>query len=386
MGWRRHVHAFFTSFGYMRRAWRAAQAECLISWYRAGRVGDRWIEFFLRDPFAFWTVRILPGLLPLPAKWKRFLTEWRYARDSIAGAAWFMVHFYRDAAFRVRWLTHEVEEGAKEGMLTPAEKQHILERVPDPFIQKYLKCLAVHICTLPITQVISVVVAAYVAIRYGKTWTAGLAYAGTVLFAFQWLPISPGSLTRGTYVVYLMIKERNRRNYWLAVIVSYWHYVGYLGFPLQMVKEFPTLSRFMAGGWATRVVKCIPVFGERGALLEHWIFDIFFNVPLVVRRWFEERRSEPWRMKQVALALGMALVFQRLLFRGITVLGAGEWMIALSVDLLVAVRAGVALATRERGRGWLFYCGLLYTSPIWIEVMSRVLVGLVKFFALYNIW
>ena len=284
--WRRHVAAFFTSFRYMRRTWRAAQAECLIDWYREGRVGDRMLEVYLRDPFYFWTARVLPGWLPLPAKWHRFLTDWPYAGKAVKDAVAYPIRFYRDAAFRVEWLTTETEDGARTGMLTPAEREHVLERVPDPFIQKYLKCVAVHVCTLPITQVISVVVAIWAAVRFGKTWGEAWLYGVGVLAGFQFLPISPGSLVRGTYVVYLMIKERNWRNYWVAVIVSYWHYIGYLGFPLQMVKEFPTLARFMAGRWATKMTGIIPVFGEKGALLEHWVFDLFFNVPLSIKRAF----------------------------------------------------------------------------------------------------
>ncbi|MBN2311083.1 MAG: hypothetical protein JXR94_19055, partial [Candidatus Hydrogenedentes bacterium] len=170
---------------------------------------------------------------------------------------------------------------------------HILERVPDPFIQKYLKCVAVHICTLPITQVASVAVAIYAYFRFGESWEESGAYATAVLAAFQVLPVSPGSFVRGTYVLYLMIKERNWRNYWIAALVSYWHYIGYLGFPLQMVTEFPALARFMAGRWATRMVGFIPVFGERGALLEHWVFDAFFNIPLTIRRRFGRRKGAP---------------------------------------------------------------------------------------------
>ena len=284
--WRRHFVAFFTSCGYMRRTVRAAQAERLIDWYRDGHIGRRGIDHYLKYPTNFWCICVFPGMLPLSGKAHRFLTDWTYAWESIKEAVIYPVRFYRDAAFRVEWLTKETEDGAREGMLTPEEKAHILERVPDPFIQKYLKCVAVHVCTLPITQVISVVVAIYAAVRFGKTWAEGLAYAGGVLAAFQFLPVSPGSFVRGTYVLYLMIKERNWRNYWLALIVSYWHYVGYLGFPLQMVKEFPTLARFMGGRWATKMTGFIPVFGEGGALLEHWVFDVFFNVTLTVRRWF----------------------------------------------------------------------------------------------------
>ena len=28
----------------------------------------------------------------------------------------------------------------------------------------------------------------------------------------------------------------------------------------------------------------IPVFGEKGALIEHFVFDTFFNVPLALKR------------------------------------------------------------------------------------------------------
>ncbi|MGA2094333.1 MAG: hypothetical protein ABSH16_13170, partial [Sedimentisphaerales bacterium] len=40
----------------------------------------------------------------------------------------------------------------------------------------------------------------------------------------------------------------------------------------------------MAGHWATEIVHIVPVFGERGALLEHWVFCLFYNWPLTIRR------------------------------------------------------------------------------------------------------
>ncbi|HIJ66394.1 MAG TPA: hypothetical protein HPP77_10635 [Candidatus Hydrogenedentes bacterium] len=282
----RHVRGCFSSFDYLRRTWRASMAACLIDWRREDRATDDDVERYLTHPFLYLRVRFLPGLLPMPSKWHRFLTNWHFARQTLKNAVAYPIRFYRDAEFRVQWLTNEVETGAKEGMLTPEEKEHILERVPDPFIQKYLKCVAVHICTLPVTQVVSLMLAVWAYVFLGESWRESITYAVGILILFQVVPISPGSIVRGTYVVYLIIKERNVRNYWLAALVSYWKYIGYLGFPLQMVKEFPVLSRFMAGRWATKMVSIIPVFGERGALLEHLIFDLFFNVPLSIKRRF----------------------------------------------------------------------------------------------------
>ncbi len=282
----RHVKACITDFGYLRRSFRGRQIETLAEWYRDGRVDATQLERLLARPFLFWRLKFATTILPVPAKWQRFLTDWGYAWRSTVDLVKYPVRFYREARFREDWLANEIEEGASAGMLTDQEKRQILARVSDPFIQKYLKCVAVHLCTLPITQVISVVMAVWAYFYFGKSWQEGLLWAGAVLAAFQGAPISPGSIVRGTYVVYLMIKERNFKNYWLAVLVSYWHYVGYLGFPLQMVREFPSLARFVAGRWATRMVGFIPVFGERGALLEHLVFDMFFNVPLSLkRRW-----------------------------------------------------------------------------------------------------
>ena len=287
----RHRRSQLTSLSYLRRSLRARQARILRAWHRAGKVGEGGIGFFLRHPLLFVGVQVFPGLLPLPATWHRFLTDPAFAWTTVRDTVLYPIRFYRDADFRVAWLTNEIEEGAREGMLTAEERDHILERVPDPYIQKYLKCVAVHVCTLPITQVISVVVAFYFLLQ-GETWTESVGKAGAALAVFQVLPISPGSFVRGTYVVYLMIKERNIRNYWLAVLVSYWHYVGYLGFPLQMVTEFPALSRFMAGRWATKMVHIIPVFGERGGLVEHWVFDLFFNVPLSLKRKLRRQKKQ----------------------------------------------------------------------------------------------
>ena len=280
--YRAHVWQCMMSWDYLGRYLRAREAEILIDWYRGKRVNQTRATSLLARPIRFWLQRFMLGWLP--AKWHRFLAEPDFAWTAIKNTVSYPIRFYRDAEFREEWLTSEVAGGRAEGMLTDEEAEQILAKIKDPFIQKYLKCVAVHICTLPVTQVVSLLAAVYAMLRFGKTWRESIQWALAVLAFFQVTPISPGSIVRGTYVLYLMIRERDFRNYWLAALVSFWHYVGYLGFPLQMVQHYPSLSRFLAGRWATRVVHFIPVFGERGALLEHWVFDTFFNLPLTARR------------------------------------------------------------------------------------------------------
>ncbi|MCJ7681475.1 MAG: hypothetical protein MUP70_12165, partial [Candidatus Aminicenantes bacterium] len=63
-------------------------------------------------------------------------------------------------------------------------------------------------------------------------------------------------------------------------------------FPIQMAYRYPELARFMAGHWATGAVHIVPIFGEHGALLEHAVFDLFYNFPLTIHRRLQERKEK----------------------------------------------------------------------------------------------
>ena len=283
-----HIRKCLSNRNYLIRFLKAKEAAFLVDWQRNGRACARRIVSLLEKPFRFWSQQILFGWLP--AKWHRFLAEPAFAWDRIKYVVTYPSKLYFDTAFREEWLLNMVKEGREEGMLTAEEEDQIKDRIKDPYIQIYLKALAVHVCTLPLTQVISLVIAIFFMLRYGDTWAESMVYAVGVLAFFQVTPVSPGSLARGSYVIYLMVRDRNVKNYWLAALISFWHYIGYLGFPLQMVTKYPLLARFMAGRWAANIVHIIPVFGERGALLEYGVFDLFFNVPLSIRRLFKNRK------------------------------------------------------------------------------------------------
>ena len=286
--WRRHYNALLTSWPYLHRAIRAKIAEKLILWHRAGRVDANralkladtsWL-FFCHLPFA-----LLPS-----AGLHRFLTDWRYAKDCLAYFIVRPVRLYFNAHLREQWLREMVTEGQKKHMLTADDAKTILSRVAEPFIQKYLKALAVHVCTLPVTHIVSVMVAWIYIRMHPELSTAedAMAIVG-ILILFQVIPVSPGSLVRGLYVLYLVIRERNFRDYNIAVFLGFFKYVGYLAFPIQMAYYYPVLARFMAAHWATEAVHIVPVFGERGALLEHGVFGLFYNWPLTIRRRMRNR-------------------------------------------------------------------------------------------------
>ncbi|OHB73639.1 MAG: hypothetical protein A2Z25_02950 [Planctomycetes bacterium RBG_16_55_9] len=291
--WRKHYATMLTSADYFRRAAQARIAEKVIDWHRDGRVDEQkasriaakvW-PFFCHLPLSF-----------LPAGLHRFLTDWKHAKGRLAYYIVRPVRLYFNAELREQWLRDMIAEGQNKHMLSDEDAGTILSQINEPFIQKYLKSLAVHVCTLPVTQVVSVTIALiYYLTHYDQpnAWAIGLGIVGL----FQVVPISPGSLTRGLYVLYLVIKERNFKDYNIAVFLGFFKYVGYLAFPIQMTYRYPAMARFMAGHWATEAVHIVPVFGERGALLEHWVFCLFYNWPLTIRRRIQKRAEARSQMK-----------------------------------------------------------------------------------------
>jgi hypothetical protein len=285
--YRRHYGAILSSWDYFKRALQGRIAEKVIDWHRDGRVDERKASRIAKEIWPFFCH--LP-LSILPAGLHRILTDKKYAKERLAYYLVRPVRLYFNAELRAQWLREMMAEGQKKHMLSDEDAQVIVSKINEPFIQKYLKSLAVHVCTLPVTQVVSVTVAIIYVLMHpemprAQAWGIGLG----IIALFQVVPISPGSLTRGLYVLYLVIRERNFKDYNIAVFLGFFKYVGYLAFPIQMTYHYPVLARFMAAHWATEAAHVVPVFGERGALLEHWVFYLFYNWPLTIRRRMRNR-------------------------------------------------------------------------------------------------
>jgi hypothetical protein len=289
--WRKHYKTMLTSRGYLRRAIRAKVIERAIGWHRSGRLESKRALQLAQHP---WPVLYHLPLSLLPAGLHKCVTDWPYAKERLDYYLRRPIRLYFNNELREQWLRDMVTEGQEKHLLSDEDAGIILRQIKEPYIQKYLKSLAVHVCTLPVTQVVSVMVAIiyYMAHPELPPGTA-LLHGAAIIAAFQVVPISPGSLVRGLYVVYLVIRERNFKDYNIAVILGFFKYIGYLAFPIQMTYRYPALARFMAGHWATEAVHAVPVFGERGALLEHSVFNLFYNWPLTIRR--RLRKRSEWR-------------------------------------------------------------------------------------------
>lgn len=280
--WRKHYTSILTNFSYLKKALSAKITEKAVIWHRAGRISDRKalkisgsiILFMLHIPFSL-----------LPAGLHRFLTDFKRFTRSLGFIFVRPLKLYFNGKLREQWLRDMIEEGKTKHILSDEDADTILGQLSEPFIQKYLVSLVVHLMTLPVTQIVSIAVAWIYTIKHPELSEAEKtgAFLGIVAL-FQITPISPGSICRGLYTVSMAIKDRSFKDYNIAIFLSFFKYIGYLAFPIQMTHHYPAMARFMAGHWATGAVPVVPVFGEQGALLEHWVFSLFYNWPLTIRR------------------------------------------------------------------------------------------------------
>jgi hypothetical protein len=319
----------------------------------------------------------------LPVGIQKLLTDRQFSKERLDYYLVRPVRLYFNNELREQWLRDMVAEGREKHLLSHEDAGVILSQIDEPYIQKYLKSLAVHVCTLPVTQIVSVMVAIiYVLANPDMPRAQAYAIGLGIIALFQVVPISPGSLVRGLYVLYLVIKERNFKDYNIAVFLGFFKYIGYLAFPIQMTYRYPALARFMAGHWATEAVHVVPVFGERGALLEHKIFNLFYNWPLTIRRRMRKRsemraamRPRYWHIVLCAMVgSGIFAIFD------IQYLGRfgdlpnlkGIWGFAVIVPLLIGIVAtmgagGAPLYKRIAGAA---LCGVA------VGIFSTVVSGL----------
>jgi hypothetical protein len=294
-----------------------------------------------------------------------------------------------------------VTEGKKKHLISDEDSRLVLSQIKEPYIQKYLKSLAVHILTLPVTQIVSVVVAiAYIAMHPEMPRGQAYAIGFGILALFQVTPISPGSIVRGLYVVYLVIKERNFKDYNIAVFLGFFKYIGYLAFPIQMAYRYPALARFMAGHWATEAVHVVPVFGEGGALLEHGMFSLFYNWPLTIRRKMgmraKFRSTMPPRYWHIILCIlvgtGIFAIVDYTYFQSYKILPdlSQIWMFVLIIPFLcgAAVTIGARGAVLSRrilgGAVCGFFIGVLYSLvPV---VLGQMGLGSIDDILIHGLW
>jgi hypothetical protein len=82
-----------------------------------------------------------------------------------------------------------------------------------------------------------------------------------------------------------------------------------------------------------------------------------------------------WNFGNLGAALFISFVLQSLFLPCLCQIGTAKMNFALGFDALVLLRMMIAYFGRETGRGWIFYAVLCYTSPVWIEGLTYLVLG-----------
>jgi len=367
--WRRHYTSMLASPAYFKRAVKARIIEKAITWHRKGRISTATARKFAEQPWRYFCH--LPFLLLVFPSLHRLLTDGKFAKEKLRYIFIRPFKLYFSSSLREQWLRDMVQQGKKKHILTDNDAETILSKVDEPYIQRYLISLVVHLFTLPVTQIVSGI---HIVIWNMNHPEATAAERTAISFAiagiYQIIPISPGSFCRGLYTTLLAIHDRNFKDYNIALFLSYFKYVGYLAFPIQMTYHYPVLARFMAGHWATEAVHVVPVFGERGALMEHWVYCLFYNWPLTIRRRMRKRaelraqiKPRYWHTGLYAGAIAGCLVVVDLFYirdAGALPSNTEIWWLLATLPLLNG--AVVTLG-----------CG---GAPVWKRIVTAVLGGI----------
>jgi hypothetical protein len=318
---RKHYAKFFGNFSYFLKTWYGKRLERVINWHRSGRISAQKAQIIAHSLPKF-LINLPLSFLPIGIY--KFLTSWSYIKEKLHYIIVRPVKLYFNAQFREQWFLDMVDDGLKKRILSAVDAQEILQKIKEPFVQKYLKSLAVHVCLMPTTHIVAFALAIYYVWSHPEMPRAqAYAIGAGIVALFQVIPISPGSIARGLYVLFLVIKERNFKDYSIALFLGFFKYIGYLAFPIQMTYRYPTLARFMAGHWATEGVHVVPVFGESGALLEHEVFCLFYNWPLTLRRHMQIRAQKRatqkprywhtgvWALSAAGILMGVDMLYAR---------------------------------------------------------------------------
>lgn len=82
-----------------------------------------------------------------------------------------------------------------------------------------------------------------------------------------------------------------------------------------------------------------------------------------------------WGYKHLGAAWLSGIILQALVLPCLCSIGVAKFNFALVFDALVLLRMLMARHRHETGKGWIFYAALCLSSPLWIEGLTRLVLG-----------
>ena len=195
-------------------------------------------------------------------------------------------------AARTAWLESIIQFELDRGVLTGERAAALIDQTHQPQMHGFIRDLGFTAGLDVFSRLVYLVLGLY-AISTGDLLPLGLAALG---------PIPPSGPLRVVYLLGLLANDLLRlvRRRHIpragrlilarlgALLIAPWRGIGNLFPVMEMSAFYPRLSLLLADYHIEQAVNSIPVLGGRGKLLEYWVFQASYNLPMSVKRFIRE--------------------------------------------------------------------------------------------------
>lgn len=237
---------------------------------------------------------VLAALITLPPSWQMFFTDWAVAKDSLRRLFTSPFKYIFNVSHRRKvnldWIHERTEEDIRHGYVGKEDAKIFESIAGADAMQQYITGIMFTAAVKPVSEIVLVVAGA----EFLK-----IAHEARTLQHIGWwmLPaavaiamISPAGVLRFGYC--LVQWARNRHvPYGIATALAYIRGVGDLAFMVQIAKTYPQFSGYLLTSSLCHLVNMVPVFGERGGLLNIWVATVFLSWPASLKALLRERRG-----------------------------------------------------------------------------------------------
>jgi hypothetical protein len=220
----------------------------------------------------------------LPASAHRLLTDASFCARLVR--AWLVLPFILmvNRMERERWLTELLQEQVENGVLVEDRIGPLKLQIGEPLMQRFVRDLGFTFGLEIFAKILYLGLAVY-----------GLLHQNFLLFGAAVLsPIPPSGAVRAVYVfaqfvadLPRILKDRDKKLLfarWIGLAFAPWRGWGNLFAIFEMFTYYSEISLLLGNTVASRMVAFIPVLGGKGKLLEYWVFQAAYNIPLSFRR------------------------------------------------------------------------------------------------------
>jgi len=280
--YRRHIARILRNPAYLKEVIEVQKASDILEWNDGQRITTERATVLVRSTPRYLLEKSILGWQPKSIH--RLATDAQACRKLVDHLVINPIRLCVNRRYREAWLLDIIEQQAEKGVVATEQVETLREQVGEARMQGFMRDLGVAAGLETASKLLYVALVAY-----------GLSAKDFLPLAVALLgPISPSGIARAAYVLAQLarnlphiVKNKDRKlllTRALGTISAPWRVVGNAFAPLEMFAYYNDMSLLLCDYYVSKMVNAIPVFGGEGKLLEHWVFQASYNLPISAKR------------------------------------------------------------------------------------------------------